>query len=70
MLKTNNEKRIEKQTQNLFDDWENVLFGTNILAADQSHKDVNNFILIRYVFSMLSNRVTYKKYIFFKLIVL
>ncbi|XP_012219658.1 programmed cell death protein 7-like [Linepithema humile] len=47
MLKTDNEKRIEKQTQNLFDDWENVLFGTNILTAEQSYKDVNSFIIIR-----------------------
>lgn len=45
MLKTDNEKRIEKQTKNLFDDWENVLFGTNILAAEQSYKD--GFIMIR-----------------------
>lgn len=48
-LKTDNEKRIEKQTKNLFDDWENVLFGTNILAAEQSYKDVDSFIMIRYV---------------------
>lgn len=47
MLKTDNEKRIEKQTQNLFDDWTNVLFGTNIFTAEQSHKDVNSFIVIR-----------------------
>lgn len=52
MLKTDNEKRIEKQTQNLFDDWENVIFGTNILAAEQSCKDVNNFIIIRYIFNV------------------
>jgi len=46
-LKTDNEKRIEKQTKNLFDDWENVLFGTSILAAEQSYKDVDSFIMIR-----------------------
>ncbi|XP_018405796.1 PREDICTED: uncharacterized protein LOC108782122 isoform X1 [Cyphomyrmex costatus] len=47
MLKTDNEKRIEKQTKNLFDDWENVLFGTSILAAKQSYKDIDSFISIR-----------------------
>ncbi|XP_050457250.1 uncharacterized protein LOC126854489 [Cataglyphis hispanica] len=47
MLKTNNEKRIEKETKNLFADWENALFGINILAAERSHKDLNSFILIR-----------------------
>ncbi|CAL1689583.1 unnamed protein product [Lasius platythorax] len=47
MLKTDNEKRIEKQTKNLFADWENVLFGINILTAEQSHKDLDSFILIR-----------------------
>ncbi|GAB1865091.1 Golgin subfamily A member 6-like protein 2 [Camponotus japonicus] len=47
MLKTDNEERIEKETKNLFADWENVLFGLNILAADQSHKDLDSFILIR-----------------------
>lgn len=47
MLKTDNEKRIEKQTKNFFDDWENVLFGTNILAAEQSYKDVDGFVMIR-----------------------
>jgi len=49
MLKTDNEKRIEKQKKNLCDDWENVLFGTSISIAEQSHKDVNNFVMIRYV---------------------
>lgn len=52
MLKTDNEKRIEKQTKNLFDDWENVLFGTSILAAEQSYKDIDSFITIRYVFNI------------------
>ncbi|XP_011058565.1 PREDICTED: uncharacterized protein LOC105148489 [Acromyrmex echinatior] len=47
MLKTDNEKRIEKQTKNLFDDWENVLFGTNILAAEQSYKNIDSFVMIR-----------------------
>ncbi|XP_012541542.2 uncharacterized protein LOC105839630 [Monomorium pharaonis] len=46
-LKTDNEKRIEKQTKNFFNDWENVLFGTNILAAEQSYKDVDGFIMTR-----------------------
>jgi len=56
MLKTDNEKRIEKQTKNLFDDWENVLFGTltNILAAEQSYKDVDSFITIRYIFNIIT----------------
>lgn len=52
MLKTDNEKRIEKQTKNLFADWENVLFGINILTAEQSHKDLDNFILIRCAFNV------------------
>lgn len=47
MLKTDNEERIEKQTKNLFSDWENVLFGINISTAEQSHKDLDSFILIR-----------------------
>ncbi|KAL0109054.1 hypothetical protein PUN28_014271 [Cardiocondyla obscurior] len=47
MLKSDNEKRIEKQTKNIFKDWENVLFGTNILPAEQSYKDTNGFIAIR-----------------------
>ncbi|XP_018339261.1 PREDICTED: uncharacterized protein LOC108746797 [Trachymyrmex septentrionalis] len=47
MLKTDNEKRIEKQKKNVFDDWENVLFGTSILAAEQSYKNMNSFVLIR-----------------------
>ncbi|XP_071559363.1 programmed cell death protein 7-like isoform X2 [Temnothorax nylanderi] len=47
MLKTDNEKRIEKQTKNIFEDWENVLFGTSILAAEQSYKNVDGFIMIR-----------------------
>ncbi|XP_029664526.1 uncharacterized protein LOC115236304 isoform X1 [Formica exsecta] len=47
MLKTDNEKRIEKETKNLFADWESALFGINILAAEQSNKDLNSFILIR-----------------------
>jgi len=56
MLKTDNEKRIEKQTKNLFDDWENVLFGTltSILAAEQSYKDVDSFITIRYIFNIIT----------------
>lgn len=48
MLKTDNEKRIEKQKKNLYDDWENVLFGTTI-STTEPRKDVNNFIMIRYV---------------------
>lgn len=52
MLKTDNEKRIEKQTKNIFEDWENVLFGKNILAAEQSYKNVDSFIMIRCVILM------------------
>lgn len=52
MLKTDNEKRIEKQTKNIFEDWENVLFGTSILAAEQSYKDVDGFIMVRCVFNI------------------
>lgn len=52
MLKTDNEKRIEKETKNLFADWESALFGINILAAEQSNKDLNSFILIRYAFNV------------------
>ncbi|XP_011638475.1 trichohyalin isoform X1 [Pogonomyrmex barbatus] len=47
MLKMDNEKRIKKQTKNLFDDWENVLFGTNILAAEQSYTNTDSLIMIR-----------------------
>lgn len=49
MLKTDNDKRIEKQTKNLFDDWENVLFGKSIIATEQTHKDLSNFITLRYI---------------------
>lgn len=52
MLKTDNEKRIEKQTKNIFEDWENVLFGTNVLAVEQSYKNVDSFIMIRCVILM------------------
>ncbi|XP_011883116.1 PREDICTED: U11/U12 small nuclear ribonucleoprotein 59 kDa protein-like [Vollenhovia emeryi] len=47
MLKTDNEKRIEKQTKNIFEDWEHVLFGTSVLAAERSYKNVDSFIMIR-----------------------
>lgn len=57
MLKTDNEKRIEKQTKNIFEDWENVLFGTNILAAEQSYKDVDGFVMVRYVFKIEINDI-------------
>lgn len=49
MLKTDNEKRIEKQKKNLYDDWENVLFGSSISTTEYYHRDVNNFIMIRCV---------------------
>nr|XP_031838264.1 uncharacterized protein LOC116429442 [Nomia melanderi] len=47
MLKTDNEERIEKQKKNLFDEWENVLFGKKILTNDQYDTDLSNFINIR-----------------------
>lgn len=47
MLRTDNEKRIEKQKKNLHDDWENVLFGTTVSTNEQFREDVNNFIMIR-----------------------
>ncbi|KOC69774.1 Programmed cell death protein 7 [Habropoda laboriosa] len=46
MLKTDNEKRIEKQKKNLFDEWEKVLFGRKI-TSDQYNTDLTNFITIR-----------------------
>ncbi|EFN88955.1 Programmed cell death protein 7 [Harpegnathos saltator] len=47
MLKTNNEKRIEKQSKNIFDDWENVLFGRSISTAERCYEDLNCFIITR-----------------------
>ncbi|XP_014473337.1 PREDICTED: U11/U12 small nuclear ribonucleoprotein 59 kDa protein-like [Dinoponera quadriceps] len=47
MLKTNNEKRIEKQSRNVFDDWENVLFGRNISATERCYEDLGYFIMTR-----------------------
>ncbi|KZC05394.1 PREDICTED: programmed cell death protein 7-like [Dufourea novaeangliae] len=47
MLKTDNEERIEKQKKNLFDEWENVLFGKKILMCDQYDTDLTNFITTR-----------------------
>lgn len=46
MLKNDNEKRIEKQKKNLFDEWEKVLFGKNI-TFDQYNSDLSNFVSIR-----------------------
>ncbi|CAK9810957.1 Programmed cell death protein 7 [Anthophora quadrimaculata] len=46
MLKTDNEKRIEKQKKNLFDEWEKVLFGRKI-TSDQYNTDLTNFITMR-----------------------
>ncbi|XP_033342018.2 programmed cell death protein 7 [Megalopta genalis] len=47
MLKTDNEERIEKQKKNVFDEWENVLFGRNMLTNDQYDIDLANFISVR-----------------------
>lgn len=47
MLKTDNERRIEKQRKCPFDDWENVLFGRKILPSDPLHLDLNTFVAIR-----------------------
>lgn len=47
MLKQDNEKRVEKQTQTVLHEWENTLFGTNILPIEQSNKDSNSLIMIR-----------------------
>lgn len=49
MLKTNNEKRIEKETKNLFDEWEKILFGRNVSVTEQCHMNLNSFVMIRYV---------------------
>ncbi|XP_076276853.1 programmed cell death protein 7-like [Lasioglossum baleicum] len=47
MLKTDNEERIEKQKKNVFDEWENVLFGKKMLMNDQYDTDLANFISMR-----------------------
>ncbi|KAK2588455.1 hypothetical protein KPH14_004444 [Odynerus spinipes] len=47
MLKTDNEKRIEKQKKNIFDEWQNVLFGKKVLTLDQSQPDIANLVSIR-----------------------
>lgn len=46
MLKNDNEKKIEKQKKNLFDEWEKVLFGRKIIF-DQYNSDLSNFVSIR-----------------------
>ncbi|XP_015190251.1 PREDICTED: U11/U12 small nuclear ribonucleoprotein 59 kDa protein-like [Polistes dominula] len=45
MLKTDNEKLIEKQKQNIFDEWQIVLFGKKIL--DQVQIDIFNLVIMR-----------------------
>lgn len=47
MLKTDNEKRIEKQKKCLFDEWENILFGRKILMSDPLQLDLNSFVTVR-----------------------
>ncbi|XP_014600662.1 PREDICTED: uncharacterized protein LOC106785041 [Polistes canadensis] len=45
MLKTDNEKLIEKQKRNVFDEWQNVLFGKKLL--DQIQTDIVNLVIVR-----------------------
>lgn len=47
MLKTDNEQRIEKQKKNVFDEWQNVLFGRKVLTSDQPPPDIPNLVLTR-----------------------
>ncbi|XP_032664298.1 uncharacterized protein LOC116840984 [Odontomachus brunneus] len=47
MLKTNNDKRIEKQSKSVFDNWENVLFGRNISAMERYYENLSCFIVTR-----------------------
>lgn len=48
MLKTDNEKLIEKQKRNVLDEWQNVLFGRKIiLMPDQVQMDTANLVMIR-----------------------
>ncbi|XP_078047921.1 uncharacterized protein LOC144475674 [Augochlora pura] len=47
MLKTDNEERIEKQKKNVFDEWENVLFGKKMLTNEQYDIDFANFMSVR-----------------------
>lgn len=47
MLKTDNEEIIEKQKKNIFDEWENVLFGRRILNADHAKPDLHTFVVTR-----------------------
>lgn len=47
MLKTDNEKLIEKQKSNVFDEWQNVLFGRKIIMPDQVQMDIANLVMIR-----------------------
>ncbi|XP_047364334.1 dynein regulatory complex protein 9 [Vespa velutina] len=47
MLKTDNEKLIEKQKRNVLDEWQNVLFGRKILMPDQVQTDIANLVMIR-----------------------
>lgn len=47
MLKTDNEKRIEKQKKNVFDEWQNVLFGRKLLTSEQNQPDIASLVMIR-----------------------
>lgn len=47
MLKTDNEEKIEKQKRNIFDDWENVLFGKKLPSVDNFQRDVDRFVAMR-----------------------
>ncbi|KAL2711574.1 dynein regulatory complex protein 9 [Vespula squamosa] len=47
MLKTDNENLIEKQKKNVFDEWQNVLFGKKVLMPDQVQTDIANLVMIR-----------------------
>lgn len=47
MLKTDNERKIEKQKKNTFDDWENVFFGRKLPTTDLFQRDLQAFVTIR-----------------------
>lgn len=47
MLKTDNEKIIEKQKKNSFDEWEIAIFGRRLPPVDSARKDFNNLTLAR-----------------------
>ncbi|KAK0088224.1 hypothetical protein PV325_012758 [Microctonus aethiopoides] len=55
MLKTDNEKIIEKQKKNSFDEWEIAIFGRRLPPVDSARKDFNNLVIARFAWDKYIN---------------